>query len=109
MYVNDVIASAENTNQAIRVATTIPKIFKEMGKTAITFWSNSFKVLVTIQLDDIPPTMPKYLLSTNVPTDIVSKMADPYEPIWQDTFIKYNSFIDEFKLYVVNRPLKPLI
>ena len=34
---------------------------------------------------------------------------EPYEPIGQDRFIRYKSFIDEFKLYVMSRPLKPLI
>ena len=34
---------------------------------------------------------------------------EPYEPIGEDRFIKYKAFIDEFKLYVLSRPLKPLI
>ena len=34
---------------------------------------------------------------------------EPYEPVGQDRFIRYKSFIDEFKLYVLSRPLKPLI
>ena len=34
---------------------------------------------------------------------------EPYEPTGQDRFIRYKSFIDEFKLYVLSRPLKPLI
>ena len=33
----------------------------------------------------------------------------PYEAIGQDRFIRYKAFIDEFKLYVLSRPLKPLI
>ena len=34
---------------------------------------------------------------------------EPYEPTGQDRFIRYKSFIDEFKLYVLSRPLKPII
>ena len=33
---------------------------------------------------------------------------EPYEPIGQDRFIRYKSFIDKYKLYVLSRPLKPL-
>ena len=34
---------------------------------------------------------------------------DPYELIGQDRFIRYKGFIDEFKLYILSTPLKPLI
>ena len=30
---------------------------------------------------------------------------EPYEPIWQVRFIRYKSFIDEFKLHVLSRSL----
>ena len=33
----------------------------------------------------------------------------PYEAVGQDRFIRYKAFIDEFKLYVLSRPLKALI
>ena len=33
----------------------------------------------------------------------------PYEAVGQDRFIRYKAFIDEFKLYVLSRPLKSLI
>ena len=32
-----------------------------------------------------------------------------YEALGQDRFIRYTTFIDAFKLYVLSRPLKPLI
>ena len=40
---------------------------------------------------------------------LVNLNIDTYEPTGEDRFIKYKTFIDEFKLDVQSRPLKPLI
>ena len=56
MYVDDVIASVEDRKQAIRVAASISRIFKEMEMIATKFASNSSEVLATIPVDDLALT-----------------------------------------------------
>lgn len=46
--------------------------------------------------------------STNYST-IKNLSIDKYEPSGKDKFIKYSTFMDEFREYVITRPLKPVV
>ena len=56
MYVDDVLGALNSISQAIRMAATISKIFKDMGTKATIYASNSSEMLSTIPHEDLAPT-----------------------------------------------------
>ena len=84
MYVDDVLAAVENINKAIKMASMISKIFKDMGMKATKYASNNSEVLATIPQEDLAPTTQKELPSKPGLTELISKTTKVvgmvYEP-----------------------------
>ena len=59
MYVDDILAVGESSQQGVKMAATISKLFKNMGMKATKCASNSSEVLATIPKEDLGPTTQK--------------------------------------------------
>ena len=84
MYVDDILAVVESTQQGIKMAAMISKILKDMGMKATKYASNTSEVLATIPQEDLAPTTHKEFSSSPDSPELISKTTKivgmAYEP-----------------------------
>ena len=99
MYVDDVLAAVENVDKAIKMASMISKIFKDMGMKATKYASNNSEVLATIPQEDLAPTTQKELPSKPGLTELISKTTKVVGMVYEPekdvfTFKPYAKLLD---------------
>ena len=100
MYVDDVLAAVENVDKAIKMASMISKIFKDMGMKATKYASNNSEVLATIPHEDLAPTTQKELPSKPGSTELISKTTKVVGMVYEPekdvfTFKPYAKLLDK--------------